>query len=213
MARVRRVARILLADADFAWQTRVLPRRVAILQLRARARARRRGDVFSLISATRPPDLARLLRLASGRRHVVELGTGPAWTAAALAAADPARRVRSFDPFVRPECEHYLSLLAPDVRARIELVAEPGATGPRARETVDMLYIDSSHQRADVIAELEAWRPALRPGAIVVLDDYDHVDYPGVAEAVGELGLGGTQQGTLFVHVHQPVTAAGERTA
>ena len=119
-----------MVDAAFAWQTRVLPRRVAILQLRARARARRAGDVFSLTSATRPADLARILRLAAGRRHVVELGTGTAWTAVALAAADPARRVTSFDPIARPERERYLALLAPDARARIDLVEAPGAAGP-----------------------------------------------------------------------------------
>ena len=70
-----------------------------------------------------------------------------------------------------------------------------------------MLYIDSSHQRADVVAELRAWSPSLSPGALVVLDDYSNTDYPGVAEAVAELGLAGAQQGTLFVHVHQPPPA------
>jgi predicted O-methyltransferase YrrM len=198
-----------MVDAAFAWQTRVLPRRVAILQLRARARARRAGDVFSLTSATRPADLARILRLAAGRRHVVELGTGTAWTAVALAAADPARRVTSFDPIARPERERYLALLAPDARARIDLVEAPGAAGPRSPLRVDMLYIDSSHERADVLAEVRAWDQVLGAGSLVVLDDYGHVQYPGVADAVAELGLAGTRQGTLFVHVRDPSAPSG----
>lgn len=202
--RLRALARALRTDAAFARQVRLLPFRVAILQLRARLRARRSGDVFSLVAATRPPDLARLLALAGGRRQVVELGTGTAWTTIALAAADPRRRVTSFDPIVRPERERYLALLRPSARDRIELVQAPGAAaGPRAQLPVDMLYVDSSHERADVVAELEAWTPVLRPGGLVVLDDYGHDDYPGVAQAVAEMGLAGRQVGTMFVHRHR----------
>jgi hypothetical protein len=40
----------------------------------------------------------------------------------------------------------------------------------------------------------------LAPGAPIVFDDYGHPDYPGVAEAVAELGLTGELRGTLFVH-------------
>lgn len=47
---------------------------------------------------------------------------------------------------------------------------------------------------------MRAWRPALTPGALVVFDDHTHPDFPGVREAVEELGLGGAQHGTLFVH-------------
>jgi predicted O-methyltransferase YrrM len=204
VTRLRRVAHALVVDAGFAWQTRVLPRRVALLQIRARLRARRSGDLFSLTSATRPADLARLLKLAQGRHGVVELGTGTAWTAVALVAADRGRRVTSLDPVARPERERYLALLDRDQRARLELVQAPGATGPRSLLEIDFLFIDSSHERADVIAELRAWEPALRPGALVVFDDYVNPVYPGVAEAVAELGLTGTQSGALFVHEHRP---------
>jgi predicted O-methyltransferase YrrM len=204
MRRLRRRARTLLNDAAFVWQARVLPRPVAVLQVRSRLRARRTGDVFSLTSATRPSDLATLLGLAGDRLNVVELGTGTAWTAAALAAADPRRRVTSFDPVARPERERYLALLGPAVRARVELIEAPGASGPQSGAAVDMLYIDSSHERDDVVAEFGAWTPVLASGSLVVLDDYGHATYPGVAQAVAALGLDGTARGTLFVHVHAP---------
>ena len=66
-------------------------------------------------------------------------------------------------------------------------------------QRVELLFVDSSHDRDDTVREVEAWRGALVPGAIVALDDYDHPDYPGVREAVTELGLRGEQAGTLFV--------------
>jgi hypothetical protein len=198
--RARRIIRATLDDLAFARQLHVLPPRIAVLQLRARMRARRTGDVFSLASATRPGDLAHLLELAAGRRFVVELGTGSAWTTVMLAAADPARTVLSFDPFEHAERERYLGLAGSAAEARIELVARPGAEGPRDSRQVEMLYIDSSHLLDETYDELTAWWPALAPNALVVLDDYGHAHFPGVAQAVARFGLTGEQRGTLFVH-------------
>jgi predicted O-methyltransferase YrrM len=178
---------------------RVLPLRVALFQARARVVAHRRGDRFSLTSVTRPGDLRTLLSLARGRTHVVELGTATGWTAISLALSDPARRVTSFDPVSRPEPARYLRLVGPEVRSRITLVAAAGSDGPRDDRPVDLLYIDSSHDRQPTIEEVDAWRPALAPGAVIVFDDYGHPDYPGVREAVQELGLDGRLVGTLFV--------------
>jgi predicted O-methyltransferase YrrM len=178
----------------------VLPRGVAQFQWRARRFAWRTGDTFSLVSATRPEDLRILLELAAGRRRVVELGTASGWTAISLALADPTRQVVTYDPIQRPEPERYLALVGADVRERIERIAAPGSEGPRNGAPVDLLYIDSAHDRAGTIAEVDAWRAALGPGSLIVFDDFTHPDFPGVREAVEDLELDGVAQGTLFVH-------------
>src|ERR1700727_2294177 len=178
---------------------RALPLRVALFQARARMLAHRQGDRFSLTSVTRPGDLRTLLSLAAEAAHVVELGTATGWTAISLALSDPARRVTSFDPVSRPEPARYLQLVGPEVRSRIELVTAPGSDGPRDDRPVDLLYIDSSHERQPTIDEVHAWRPVLAPGATIVFVDYGHPDYPGVCAAVDELGLDGRLVGTLFV--------------
>jgi predicted O-methyltransferase YrrM len=192
--------RRLAAELRHALTLRALPRRVASFHWRARRLALRTGDRFSLSSATRSRDLALLLELADGRRRVVELGTGTAWTALALALADAEREVISYDPVARGERERYLELVDPAVRRRIVLIEEPGSVGPREEQPIDLLYIDSSHGREETLEELAAWRAALAPGALVVFDDYPHPDFPGVREAVERLGLTGRQRGTLFVH-------------
>lgn len=189
-----------LAEARWTARLVVLPPRVGWFQLRARRLAWRSSDYLSLMSATRPGDLRRLLRLARGAQCVVELGTATGWTAISLAIADPSRRVVSYDIAQRPETARYLQLVDAPVRERIELITAPGADGPRDQRMVDMLYIDSSHEREPTVAEVTAWRPVLRPGAPIVFDDYGHRDYPGVKEAVDELRLAGRPQGTLFVH-------------
>jgi len=183
-----------------AWKLRALPPRVAVFQWRARRLAQREGDLFSLTSATRPRDLAMLLRLARGRRRVAELGTATAWTTVSLALADRRRVVLSYDPIRRPERERYLALAQDEVRERIRLIEAPGVAGPPDDEPVQLLYIDSSHAREETIAELQAWGGVLGAGALVVFDDYAHAGFPGVREAVEELGLRGVQRGTMFVH-------------
>jgi Methyltransferase domain len=54
---------------------------------------------------------------------------------------------------------------------------------------VDLLYIDSSHDRLETVAEVLAWRPVLRPRSLIVFDDFRHPDFPGAHEAIAELKL------------------------
>lgn len=189
---------------DFHWMWGLLGLRPRVLWFhwRARHQAWRTNDVFSMVSATRPADMRVLVKMTKGCTRVVEIGTATAWTAITLALDDRRRRVVTYDVIEREEARHYLDLVKPDVRERIELVVAPGCTGPRDHQPVDLLYIDSSHAREDTIAEVRAWQPYLRPGAPILFDDYTHPDYPGVREAVEELGLRGELLGTLFVHRH-----------
>jgi len=163
---------------------------------RARRAARRLGHEWALEAATRRGDLAALLRLARGRRRVVELGTGPGWTAIALAVADRNREVTTFDPVVHENRDRYLAL-APGAAGRVEFVQ---ATGVEARgDGVELLFVDSTHDREPTLAEFRAWQPRLAPGAVVAFHDYGHPDFPGVAEAVEEMGLRGKREGGMFV--------------
>ncbi len=189
-----------LVEARWTVQLIALPPAVALFQLRARRLAWQTDDYMSLTSATRPRALRTLLKLASGSQQVVELGTATGWTAISLALASGGRRVVSYDVVPRPEPMRYLELVDASVRARVQLVIGPGSQGPRDTTPVGMLYIDSSHDREQTVAEVRAWRAVLCPGAPVVFDDYRHPDYPGVAEAIAELGLEGEQHGVLFVH-------------
>jgi predicted O-methyltransferase YrrM len=178
----------------------VLPPRIGLFYWRAHRHARRMGDRFSLDSAARPAELAILLALARERSSIVELGTGTTWSAIALALADGARRVISYDPCVRPQREAYLGLVGSSARERIELRDQPDSQGPQPGDPpVQLLFIDSSHDRDSVVAAFRVWRSALAPGAIVAFHDYDHPDYPGVRQAVAELELAGRESGGLFV--------------
>lgn len=190
----------LVESARRVLSLRVLPPRIGLFYWRAHRHARRTGDHFSLVSAARPAELAELLELAHQCNLIVELGTGTAWSAIALALADGVRRVISYDPCVRSQRESYLALVGSSVRGRIELRDQPDSQGPhRGDAPVELLFIDSSHDADSVLAAFRVWRDALASGAIVAFHDYDHPVYPGVRQAVAELALSGSQSGGLFV--------------
>jgi spermidine synthase len=180
--------------------TPALPPAVVWFLCRALCVAIAGGDTFSLRSAAAPHQLALLIRMARGRRRVVELGTATGWTAAALALADPTRTVVSCDPHIQPGRNRYLRLLRSSTRARIELVHATGVEAAAMDDhEVGLLFIDSSHERQATIDEWHAWRPRLAPDAIVVFHDCDHPEFPGIARAIEELGLSGERQAGMFV--------------
>lgn len=192
--------RKLRREAIFLAGLRFFPPRVALFQWRAWRLAWREGDAFSQVSTTRSHRLAALLNAARGHRRVVELGTGTAWTSISLALADRKRVVLTFDPIERPERERYLQLVSPKDRRRLTFVGAAGEDGPRDKETVDLLYIDSAHDRESTMREVQAWQPVLKNGSVIVFDDFAHPEYPGVKEAVRHLGLEGEEHQGLFVH-------------
>ncbi len=186
----RSLARLLLA-------TRALPARAAWFQARAMLRAARLGDDWALQSSTRPADVAALLELGRGRHRAVELGTATGWTSGALLLAEPRRRLTSHDPVVRQHRDAYLALLPSSARERLELVARPGHQA--GGDGIELLFVDSSHDREATVAEVRAWRPRMAPGGLVVLHDYGNPAYPGVAEAVADLELDGRPHAGLYV--------------
>jgi predicted O-methyltransferase YrrM len=192
--------RALRRSLRFQWELRRLPWRVAIFQWRAWRLAAQLDDEFARVSATTAKKLEVILEVAGDGRLAVELGTAHAWTAISLALADPNREVISYDAIERPGPQQYLELVPEQVRQRVTLIAERGDSGPKTDRPVDLLYIDTTHDRDDTLRELGAWRPVLRDGAWVVLDDYIHPDYPGVKEAVSELQLDGEERAGMFTH-------------
>jgi predicted O-methyltransferase YrrM len=175
-----------------------LPGPVRRFYLRGLRLARRTGDRYTLDVACRPRELAALLRSAQGHRRVVELGTATGWTAIALALSDPAREVTTYDPVRRDERERYLALVPEDARRRITFVQRPGEDLRDERE-VDLLFVDSSHQREETVRSFRRWRERLSPDATVAFHDFGDPAYPGVDEAIRELGLRGRARGRLFV--------------
>ena len=182
---------------EVPWLAR-MPANVAAFYVRAAWTAWRTGDTYSLAVATRPQDVSTLLGLAEGHDDVVELGTATAWTAVALAIADESRRVRSYDPEVRPERERYLRL-AGTARERIDLLTERAEQVEPEPHSTWLVFIDCAHDRETTRDAYRAFEPAVRPGGAIAFHDYGHPRYPGVSDAIQELGLHGEVRGGTFI--------------
>ena len=175
-----------------------LPRPVRRFYLRGLRLARRTEDRYTLDVACRPQELAALLHAARGHRRVVELGTATGWTAISLVLADPGRQVTTYDPVRREQRERYLALVPEEARRRITFVQRPGEE-LRDERDVDFLFIDSSHEREETVRSFRRWRERLTPEGTVAFHDFGDPAYPGVDEAIRDLGLRGLARGRLFV--------------
>jgi hypothetical protein len=192
--------RIALATARRAMLAlRFLPRGPATFYVRASTRALRLDDRWSFWVTLPPRELAALVELGRGRKSVVELGTGPGWTALVLALSEPGRIVRTYDTQVNPQRVAYFALVDSDARGRVVLVEGPGEEAEPPPEPVDLLYIDSNHEREIVRRSFERWRDHIACGGFVAFDDYVNDNFPGVREAVSELGLEGRIVGRMFI--------------
>jgi predicted O-methyltransferase YrrM len=191
----QRVQRLALQTASLAR----LPRPVASFWLRALRTARAEHDTWSIDVACRPAELRVLLDALGGAQRIAEIGTAAAWTTCCLTLAQPGREVHSWDVEAHPERERYLALLTAQDRARVHLHDRPGGLGPADPPPVDAVFIDSSHELEETMATFRTWEPALEPGGVIGFHDYADDAYPGVTQAVAELGLEGEARGHLFV--------------
>ena len=177
-----------------------LPPPVIAFYLRALRLGRRSGDTVSLAIAARPRDLSELLRASRDAVTVAEVGTGTGWTSIALALARPERHVHSFDVSEHGQRARYLELVPAGARARVHLALRDGREGPpEDLPELDFLFIDSSHQLEETLLTFRLWSGRLRRGAVAAFHDYDDEQYPGVRQAVSQLGLTGEERAGMFL--------------
>jgi predicted O-methyltransferase YrrM len=54
------------------------------------------------------------------------------------------------------------------------------------RVTADVIYIDAGHSECEVRQDIEAYWPILRPGGVMIGDDYNADAWPGVVKAAND---------------------------
>lgn len=114
-------------------------------------------------------------------RLVVELGTGDGYTASAVMSAlpedgrlitvnwpNPPSGDNPWRYLERWMNDSRLTLIFGDTRDREVIALVP--------DNIDILYIDSTHEYACAALEWDLYRPKLRAGAVVLVDDLNHND-------------------------------------
>lgn len=87
----------------------------------------------------------------------------------------------SMRAYARAELEH------------VRLVRAPSTMAARMfdDQSLALVFLDGAHDEQSVTADIEAWLPKLKPGAVIAGDDF-HEQFPGVIAAVrGAFPLGG----------------------
>ncbi len=148
-----------------------------------------------------PEDISTLKALAGMLpANPVVINIGASFGTSALALLETREDIFVFSVDVKPceaEREHLAqSGVNPARCARIlGRSQEAGLHWPRR---VDMVFVDGSHARKDVIADIEAWLPRVKPGGIMALDDYEKGCVPAVKPVVDEYLMGEYE---LVLHV------------
>ena len=117
--------------------------------------------------------VARAIRRWGGTLTCVDTWAGD------VHSPDPSRPSA---PWMLVSCAR--NIMDAGVGANVRLI--PAATLEAASkwtEPIDYLYIDADHSYLGVQADLGAWVPHVKPGGLIVGDDYGHHLFPGVKEA------------------------------
>lgn len=109
---------------------------------------------------------------AGGEVHTIDLPAGPGSTIAETLIGQDLQQISS------------------TTAARVVVHREDTATFDfeQYRNTFDIVFVDASHKYADVMRDSRAALSIVRPGGIVVWDDY-HAGEPGVVRALHELAV------------------------
>lgn len=99
----------------------------------------------------------------------------------------PPAPVHESAPWMLVSCAR--NLMAAGVGANVRLIPartlDAAAWWERAA-TIDYLYVDADHSYEGVCADLLAWVPHVKPGGLILGDDYGHRLFPGVRQAWDE---------------------------
>jgi predicted O-methyltransferase YrrM len=88
-------------------------------------------------------------------------------------------------PWILVACAR--NIMEAGVGANVRLIpATTQDAAARWTQPIDYLYIDADHTYDGVRADLELWAPLVKPGGLILGDDYGHRVFPGVKQAWDE---------------------------
>lgn len=151
-------------------------------------------------------ELDKLVELAAGR-DVLEIGSyrglsawGMALSAKTLICLDTFKSAsdgqRQTGEFTTLDAFESATKRFNNVRTFIGKSGEAQVPGD-----FDMIFLDATHTRDDVLADIKRWWPRVRPGGLLAIHDYHHDKehaWPGVAQAADEI-FGPASEGTTLV--------------
>lgn len=153
-----------------------------------------------------PSEAEKLCELAAGK-GVLEIGAFCGLSAFCMALT--AESVLSLDHFCAATdgqrhtgaittLEDYKRAVARFTNVLPPVVATSEQASTVVSGPFDMVLVDATHTREEVLADIDRWWPKVKPGGVFCGHDYGHDNYPGVKEAFDER-FGPAPEGTTVV--------------
>lgn len=99
--------------------------------------------------------------------------------------ADPVTGVEVCEPVLRKNLED-LGVPESDYRLIKALSADPRAITEASDRLYDLILVDGDHSTAGVAADFENYGPLVKPGGLMIFDDYGSDHWPGIQPYVDE---------------------------
>lgn len=128
-------------------------------------------------------------------KNIVELGCYAGGTTAVMAAARPDAQIYAIDSFVINHSEVNENTVGKFLERFPNVTVYPMSTNEAAQhyeipESIDFLFIDADHQEHSIQEDCANWLQKVRPGGIVVFDDYHNDDFVAVKPNVDRATVG-----------------------
>ena len=170
----------------------------------------------------KPSELEWLAEKASNLRYVVEIGSwmGRSTTAMAdnmeglgvILAVDTWRGSEEHEALLKDKPPNYVyDLFCRNLKAHIDSgrvcpMRLPSLEAARVFQAIgyagfDMVFIDAAHDYENVKADIQAWKPLVKPGGLLCGHDWGH---PPIVQAVREL-LGNTKSSSTIWYTRMGV--------
>lgn len=150
----------------------------------------------------RPSEGKELAELARGKR-VLEVGSFCGRSTVCMArTAEHVTAVDYFDGRGTPEPRDTLADFQKNIK-RYDVADKVTAVNPddEISGEYDLIFIDGSHDRESVAADIEKYLPLLAPDGLMAFHDYQEPAHPGVAEAVDDFLAAGGELLSLTEHL------------
>jgi precorrin-6B methylase 2 len=115
---------------------------------------------------------------------VVNIGAGLGTSVAAILEVRPSAFVFSVDKSPQPEERANIAGCGLDFTRCVRVLGLSWEVGINFPITVDLLFVDGSHEESSVRKDIAAWLPKVADDGVVLFHDYHHPKAPGVTKVV-----------------------------
>jgi len=154
--------------------------------------ARELARKFGMLSVEEVDAIQKVVKMLNVQNPVaVNIGAGVGTSTVAMLEAHPKIVVFEVDKKLQPQAMQNLAEAGFGKENRVKrVIGNSWDIGQNWPLQVDLVFVDGAHHDDAVIADIEAWRPHLKPFGYMLFHDYHHRNVPGLTAIVDRMMTG-----------------------